>query len=67
VKRPPTRVEWAIESEWRGHSPSEVIQYMSDVADWHDQLAQQRHAIAVPSAPGVAWWRARTWLRRALR
>jgi hypothetical protein len=42
VRRPPSRAEWAVEAEWRGHSPAEVIQFMSDVADWEDAHPQHR-------------------------
>jgi hypothetical protein len=65
MKRPPSREQWSVEGELRGHTPSEVIHYMSDCADFEDAVAQRR-AIAVPSA-GEAWWRLQGWLRRVMR
>ena len=49
MKEPPSRSEWALESELRGHSPSETIVYLADCADFED--AQQERRRALP--PGV--------------
>jgi hypothetical protein len=38
-----SREAFRIDSEMRGHTPAEVIRYLSDSADWEDkQLRRQR-------------------------
>jgi hypothetical protein len=39
---PPSRTEWALEGELRGHSPAEVIAWASATADWEDEQVQRR-------------------------
>jgi hypothetical protein len=61
---PPSRPAWLADGELHGHTVEHTIRWLSDTADWEDELAQRR-AIAVPCA-GEVWWRARSWLRRVL-
>jgi hypothetical protein len=42
---PPSRVEWALESEPRGHSPSETIAYLADCADFEDAQQDRRRSL----------------------
>jgi hypothetical protein len=43
---PPTREQWLIEAEMRGHTSGAVIAYLDWCADWEDEQARRR---ALPS------------------
>jgi hypothetical protein len=39
---PPSRTEWALEGELRGHTPAETIAWASWTADFEDGQVQRR-------------------------
>ena len=39
---PPSRTEWALEGELRGHTPAETIAWASWTADFEDAQVQRR-------------------------
>jgi hypothetical protein len=60
---PPSTTRWRVDGELRGHSVSETAQYLSDCADFADEIAErQRHGedfiISTPSEP---FWRRFRW------
>jgi hypothetical protein len=65
VRPPPSRVEWAREGEFRGHTVEETIRYLSDCADWADELQARRAVPAwVITGGDPPASRAAAWLRR---
>jgi hypothetical protein len=60
---PPDRVAWAIDGELRGHTIEETLRYLSDCADWHDEIGEQRRAPAGVISPQCEP-RLVSWLRR---
>jgi hypothetical protein len=38
---PPSRLEWALEGELRGHTVQETLAYADWVSDYDDELARQ--------------------------
>jgi hypothetical protein len=68
MRPPPSREQWAIQGEMEGHTVEQTIRWLSDTADWQDELARRRTlpVVAVPTV-GEAWRGVRGWLRRVLR
>lgn len=51
---PPSRVEWPLESELRGHRPSETIAYLADCAAFEDAQQDRRRSLPPGSVPAEA-------------
>ena len=66
MDRPPTRVEWAIDAELHGHSVEQTIRYLSDCADYEDELGARRAFPAGVITVGAVEPRPVAWLRRLL-
>jgi hypothetical protein len=60
---PPTASQWRLDGELRGHSPQETLRYLSDCADFADELAARRSMPAQFVSPDCEP-RPITWLRR---
>jgi hypothetical protein len=46
MDEPPSRTEWALEGELRGHSVAETLAWASATADWEDKQVQRRALLA---------------------
>jgi hypothetical protein len=64
---PPSRTEWALEGELRGHTPAETIAYLDWVSDWTDQQQERRRSLPAGFVPGDQEPRAIGFLRRVFR
>jgi hypothetical protein len=53
---PSTRAEWLIDAEMRGHTTAETIRYLSDCADYEDELAQRRALPVFLAGACEPWW-----------
>jgi hypothetical protein len=55
---PPTRAEWLIEGELRGHTSGQTIAYLDWCADWEDEQARRRARPAYVFLAGGCepWW-----------
>ena len=60
---PPTREQWAIDGELRGHTVEETIRYLSDCDDWQAEVDERRYAPAGVISPRLEP-RFVSWLRR---
>jgi hypothetical protein len=53
----PTRAEWLIEGELRGHTSAETIAYLDQCADFEDELARRaRRSSVLLGGDFEPWW-----------
>jgi hypothetical protein len=62
----PSTTLWRVDGELHGHLPSETLQYLSDVADHADEIAERQRSgedfVVATGEPRVFWRRFRwTW------